>query len=213
MKAEVSAEHVHRSIVLEKLEEIRQASNAPICVCAVYFRYSDRVEMTVRDVLEILVKQTLERHPECRESVSRVYSLHLREGTLPPEPQLLGLLRHLNASMSITFYVLDALDEAPVRLQRAIVKALDSLSAKLFITSRPLEDLQSDFPHASTFRIAAHDRDIDLYIEEKVEGSVTLRNLLRRAGPSFREEIVAIIKSKCGGMYGASFLHSNSYKA
>lgn len=164
--------------------------------------------MTVRDLLEILVKQTYERHTGCRKYVEDTYSQHLREATRPTETQLLGLLRRLIASVSITFYVLDALDEAPVQLQRAILKALTSLDARLFITSRPLDDLQAHFAEASTFRIAAHNDDLDLYIKQKVDESVMLQSLLRRAPSSFREEVVSIVKTRCGGMYAPSFIYT-----
>jgi hypothetical protein len=170
-----------------------------VCICYVYFRYSDHSEVTVRTILEILLMQTLERHPGCQAMVEETYAQHLRERTEPTEPQLLSLLQRLVGHMSCTYYILDALDEAPTRIQLAILKALTSLNVKLFITSRPLETLQAHFPQAHTFAIAAQDADLDLLITKGIEESVELQRLLQ-ANPLLRDEIFATIKQTCGGM-------------
>lgn len=99
--------------------------------------------MTVRTILEILVMQTLERHPECVGVIQQTYAKDLSERTEPTERQLLSLLHRLTEGMAATFYILDALDEAPSKIQLAIVKALASLNVKLFITSRPLKPLEA----------------------------------------------------------------------
>jgi ankyrin repeat domain-containing protein 50 len=188
------------SLVIQCLEALRKGSSGTICVCYVYFRYSDRAEMTVRDVLQVLVKQTLERHPECRDLIESAYAQHLREGSAPTVAELVVLLRELAKRMACTFYVLDALDEAPTKIQLAVVKTLASLGAKLFITSRPLEAVQARFPQAYTIVIAAQDADLELHIAKAIEESVDLQQLLEEAGPSLREEIVSTIKLNCGGM-------------
>lgn len=171
-----------------------------MCVCYVFFRYSERGDVTVRHILEILVKQTLERHPDCLALVESTYARHLRENTEPTEGQLLALLGQLTEGMKATFYVLDALDEAPTKIQMAVLKALASLNVKLFITSRPLETLRARFPQAHTFTIVAQDVDLDLHIAKQIDGSPDLQHLLDRAGPWLREEIVSTIKKNCGGM-------------
>lgn len=156
--------------------------------------------MTVRSILEILVLQTLERHPEWLAVVEETYIRHLNERTEPTETQLLSLLRKLTDGMLATFYVLDALDEAPISIQLAVVKTLASLNVKLFITSRPLEDVEDAFPEAYILPIAAKEEDIELHITKVISESASLQKLLRRAEPSLREEIMTTIKRNCGGM-------------
>ncbi|KAH6880250.1 ankyrin repeat-containing domain protein [Coprinopsis sp. MPI-PUGE-AT-0042] len=192
------------SIVIERLEALCKEKDVQICVCYVYFRYSDRSEMTVRDVLEILVMQTLERHPDCLAVVERTYARHLRERTEPTEAQLLSLLRQLNGAMAVTFYVLDALDEAPIKIQLAVVKTLASLDVKLFITSRPLKTMEANFPEAHTFHIVAQDADIDLLIAKRIGENAELQRLLQ-VYPFLRNEIISTIKQNCSGM----FLHAS----
>jgi hypothetical protein len=187
------------SIVIAHLESLRKGSERSICVCYIFFRYSDRSELTVRAVLEILVMQTLERHPECQSLVEKTYLRHLGERTEPTEQQLMSLLRQLVAAMSRTFYVLDALDEAPIKIQLAVLRALTSLNVKLFITSRPLKPLEARFPQAHIVVIFAQDEDLEIHIAKGIEESVELRDLLE-ADPLLREELVSTVKKNCGGM-------------
>ncbi|KAH6889067.1 ankyrin repeat-containing domain protein [Coprinopsis sp. MPI-PUGE-AT-0042] len=192
------------SIVIEHLETLCNDTDARICVCYVYFRYSDRSGMTVRNILEILVMQTLERQPDCQPLVEQTYARHLSERTKPTEAQLLGLLRRLTKDMAITFYILDALDEAPTKIQLAVVETLASLNVKLFITSRPLKTVEANFPEAHTFAILAQDADIDLHIATRINKNVELRRVLQ-ADPSLTDELVSAIKHNCRGM----FLHAS----
>ena len=68
-------------------------------------------------VLETLVKQTLEQRSDCADLANRAYEQHLHHGTQPTEIELVELLRQCNQRTRATFYVLDALDEAPVRMR------------------------------------------------------------------------------------------------
>ncbi|KAH6902508.1 ankyrin repeat-containing domain protein [Coprinopsis sp. MPI-PUGE-AT-0042] len=188
------------SIVINMLEAMAKESGQRICVAYIYIRYSDRSEMTVRTVLEVLVRQMVERHSELLQVVQETYAQHIQEGTQPTEAQLLGLLQELTKQLPATFYILDALDEAPIGIQLALVKKLSSLNCKMFITSRPLKAVEAHFPDAYTFPIIAQDEDIDLHIKQKIEDNVDLQGLLAAVDSSVQEEIVKTIKQKCGGM-------------
>lgn len=56
---------VMASIVINDLDARAAASGGRICVAYIYFRYSDSSTLTIRSILEILVKQTVERHQDC----------------------------------------------------------------------------------------------------------------------------------------------------
>ncbi|KAH6909872.1 hypothetical protein BKA70DRAFT_1041891, partial [Coprinopsis sp. MPI-PUGE-AT-0042] len=193
------------SIVIRDLEARAEAAGGRICVCYVYLRYSDRADLTVRNVLEILVKQTVERHPNCEVLAEQAYARHLREKTQPSEDELLQLLHQFTETTAATFYVLDALDEAPEKLQLDLVRKLASLNVRLFITSRPLKNVEARVPGARSFPIVAQGEDLDLHITQEIARSPDLQDLLERAGPSLREQIVSSIKKNCGGM----FLHAS----
>lgn len=120
---------------------------------------------------------------------------------MPTVAQLIGLLRELAERMACTFYILDALDEAPTKIQLAIVKMLASLKVKLFITSRPLETVQARFPQAITIDIAAQDADLDLHIAKCIDESADLQRLLEEELPlKDSEEIISSIKQNCSGI-------------
>ena len=187
-------------MVINRLESLARESNGQICVAYVYIRFSDQGQITIRRILEVLVKQTVERHPECMTLAQQAYCRHLRESTQPSEDELLQLLTQFNKTMKATFYVLDALDEAPVRIRLRIVQKLSSSGARLFITSRPLPALEGKFSGAHTFHILAQDQDLDLHIAEKIRDSEDLQDLLDQGDSTFREYMISTIKIKCGGM-------------
>jgi hypothetical protein len=149
--------------------------------------------------LEVLVKQTLERHPGCLPLFNKVYTRHIREKTYPSEDELLGLLRQFTDAM-VTFYYLDALDEAPTPIQIDIIEKLASLNVKLFITSRPLKNVEAAFLDVHRFLIVAQDQDIDLHIEKELSRSADLLAILKEGGSSLRDEVYTSIKAKCSGM-------------
>ena len=188
-----------RSIVINELEARAAAPGNNICVAYVFIRYSDASDMTIRGFLEILLKQTVERNADCAAIAAQVYARHLAEDTQPSETELLQLLQRCVEATSATFYIIDALDEAPDRLQLDLVKKLASTKARLFITSRPLKAVEARGPDAHRFSIAAQDHDLDLHIAQGIDKSPDLDLLLER-DPSLRDEIVSSIKGNCGGM-------------
>ncbi|KAH6907862.1 hypothetical protein BKA70DRAFT_1189345 [Coprinopsis sp. MPI-PUGE-AT-0042] len=196
---------VFASIVINEAQARAEASERPICVGYIYFRYSDHTTATVRDFLLVLVKQTIERHADCLPIFNEVFARHIREKTLPSESELVQLLRRFAEALAEMFYFLDALDEAPPDVQFDLLKRLSTLDVKVFITSRPIANLDSCFPGAHRFSIRAQDRDIELHIAKEIERSPVLQTILNQAGPSLRDNITSTIKEKCEGM----FLHAS----
>jgi len=186
--------------VINELEARATKAGGSICVAYVFFRYSDAADLTIRHVLEILVKQTVERHPNCVSFAEQGYARHLREDTQPTEAELFQLLQRFTQIHSATFYILDALDEAPYKLQVALIKKLSMLNVRLFITSRPLKAVEAQIPDVHSFAISAQDDDLDLHITQEIGCSRDLQDLLESVDPSVREEIVSSIKQNCGGM-------------
>ena len=172
---------------------------AGICICYVYFRYSEATDVTVRQVLEVLVKQTLERHPICIPIADDVYDRHVQEGTHPTEQELLQLLAEFIQLFGATFYLLEALDEAPTNIQEDLVRALASLNIRLFITSRPIKAAEEylQLPSTCAFQVVAQENDLDLLINAGIDSCAHLHSLL---SSQQREEVANTIKEKCGDM-------------
>ncbi|KAH6903548.1 hypothetical protein BKA70DRAFT_1194493 [Coprinopsis sp. MPI-PUGE-AT-0042] len=196
---------IFASIVINEVEARAEASERPICVCYIYFRYSDHTTATVRDFLLVLVKQTIERHAGCLPLFNEVFVRHIREKTLPSESELVQLLHRFAEVIAGMFYFLDALDEAPPDVQFDLLEKLSTLNVKIFITSRPLAHLHSCFPGAHRFSIRAQDRDLDLHICKEIARSPVLRAILNQGGPELRDKIISAVKRKCEGM----FLHAS----
>ncbi|KAH6885985.1 hypothetical protein BKA70DRAFT_110792 [Coprinopsis sp. MPI-PUGE-AT-0042] len=195
---------VFASIVINEVELHAQA-NHRICIAYIYFRYSDHTTASVRDFLAVLVKQTIERHPDCLPICLGLYGRHIREKTQPSEAELLHLLHRFSEMMAVTFYFLEALDEAPKNIQLELLEKLNSLNVKLFVTSRPVFTVEARFPGTHRFPIRAQDRDLDLYITTEISRSLVLQRVLNQAGPTLREMVTETIKRKCEGM----FLHAS----
>jgi ankyrin repeat domain-containing protein 50 len=189
-----------RSIVIKGVEKsASEEQGSTICIGYIYLRYSDSLGLTVRQCLEILVKQTVEKHPACLRLAESVYAEHIRLKTRPTEEELLQLLKDCVIVVK-AFYFLDALDEAPLDIQASLVEKLSSTGAKLFITSRPMTTLQDRFPDAHHFAIAAQEYDIGLLINERLNRSHELDKVLEQGGAALRAHIESSIKQNCRGM-------------
>ncbi|KAH6879588.1 hypothetical protein BKA70DRAFT_1345395 [Coprinopsis sp. MPI-PUGE-AT-0042] len=199
------------SIAIQALEIYARASSTPVCVCYIYFRYSDHAKASIQDFLEILVKQTLERHPACIPLFEEAYTRHIQEKTRPSELELLELLQRFIGLTAVTFYVLDALDEAPPSIQLEIVKKLALPNAKIFITSRPSIAGQVPLPpnHIHCFEILAQDGDIDLHVAKEISNSPDLLSLLGRVDKTW---LASSIKQKCGEMFLHASLQLNALR-
>ncbi|KAH6884745.1 hypothetical protein BKA70DRAFT_1574786 [Coprinopsis sp. MPI-PUGE-AT-0042] len=202
---------VFASIVINEVEARAKASESPICVGYIYFRYSDHTTATLCDFITVLVKQTVERHPKCLSILSQVYERHIRENTQPSEGELLYLLRRFSEGMLATFYFLDALDEAPPDVQLDLLRKLSTLNVKIFITSRHLSTLEAHLPGAHHFPIVAQDRDLDLHIAKEISRSPALQTILNQ-DHELRDQIASMVKQKSGGMFLHASLHLDALR-
>ncbi|KAH6911196.1 hypothetical protein BKA70DRAFT_54747 [Coprinopsis sp. MPI-PUGE-AT-0042] len=195
-----------RSLAIRAAERYAKASATPVSVGFLYIRYSDTTRSTVRDFLEVLVRQTIERHPASLSLCNEVYAKHVREKTEPSTEELLELLKRFTSElMTTTFYFLDALDEAPAEVQLDLIESLTSLNVKLFITSRPMKSLEARLPGAHHFPIVAQDSDLDIHINREISRNMELQEIIATASPGLGGRITLTIKRKCSGM----FLHAS----
>jgi ankyrin repeat domain-containing protein 50 len=154
--------------------------------------------LSIRDVLESLVKQIVERHNDLVPIIAEVYASHRREGTKPAQQELMGLLAGFIRAGKSLFFVLDALDEMRAEDRPVLLKLLASLDAKLFITSLPLETIQQQYPHAQIFKIRASRADIELHVQEFLRRSPEVLALLK--GTDLEQHMGETIYRMSGGM-------------
>ncbi|KAH6894865.1 ankyrin repeat domain-containing protein 28 [Coprinopsis sp. MPI-PUGE-AT-0042] len=189
------------SIVIRYLEGLENTSGGVICVAYVYLRYSE--PLAIRDILESMVKQIIERHDDLISTIEALYARHEKEKTKPSQQDLVEVLEGFIRYGKTLFFVLDAFDEMRAEDRPILLNLLASLDAKLFITSRPLEPLQQQFPYARLFNIAANPSDLNLHIKYFLRHSPEVMALLE--GTDLEEQIAETIHQKSGGM----FLHAN----
>ncbi|KAH6874847.1 ankyrin repeat domain-containing protein 28 [Coprinopsis sp. MPI-PUGE-AT-0042] len=188
------------SIVIRYLKGLENTLGGVICVAYVYLRYSK--PLSIRDILESLVKQIVERHDDLIPIIEAIYARHKKEGTKPSQEELQEVLEGFVRHGKTLFFVLDALDEMKADDRPILLNLLASLDAKLFITSRPLEPLQRQFANAQVFNIAASPSNLDLHIKNFLRHSPEVMALLE--GTDLEEQIAETIHQKSGGM----FLHA-----
>ena len=191
-----------RSIFINALEAHTRNSTVPACVYYIYFRYSDHIKATVPPILETLVKQTVERHPGCLPLFIEAYARRVHEKTRPTEVELMALLRRFTDLM-LTYYVLNALDEAPTEIQLPILQKLVYLNVELFITSRPLKVVKGHFRDVDAihhFQISAKDEDLDLHISEEISCSCDLQSFPDEEDTLLKQVVFKAIKQESGGM-------------
>ncbi|KAH6890773.1 ankyrin repeat-containing domain protein [Coprinopsis sp. MPI-PUGE-AT-0042] len=153
-------------------------------------------------MLEALISQLCERHPDTAKAIRSVFTKHTKERTKPSEKECVRLLADAVKMKKTCFFILDGLDETSAENQQVLVRLLSALDIKLFVTSRPLPKLQPKFPQATFLRISAQEVDIKLHIDERMSRNPDLEDLL--ADPQFKEDVVRKIITKADGM----FLHA-----
>jgi ankyrin repeat domain-containing protein 50 len=156
-----------------------------------------------------LVRQLLERYPFLYPLVQPIYEKHRREMTKPSKVELLVLLSNICQVFETLFCAIDGLDEAAPDTQFDLLQALSSVGAQFFITSRPLQPLQSTLPSARFFTIVAHEEDIELLIRNKIDQNPAFSALLQTWGSlKTRNQIVSEVKKATGGMLVLSLVVS-----
>jgi hypothetical protein len=154
--------------------------------------------LSTRDVLESLVRQIVERHNDLVPVIAEVYGRHKREGTKPTQQELMGLLVGFITAGKLLVFVLDALDEMRAEDRPVLLELLSSINANLFITSRPLDTIQQQYPDAQIFEISASQADIELHVQAFLRHSPGVVALL--AGTDLEEHIGETIYRMSGGM-------------
>ncbi|KAH6912646.1 hypothetical protein BKA70DRAFT_1183842 [Coprinopsis sp. MPI-PUGE-AT-0042] len=186
--------------VIHYLQEfVSHSSNCSVVFA--YCRYSEL--MSVRDILAALLRQLLERHPHLLPLVEPMYAQHELDMTKPSQSELLQLLSRLSRQFSISFFVLDGIDEAPPDSQFDLVEATPSIQGNFFMTSRPLGQLQYKLPNATFFEVTAQNRDIALLVAHQFRHLFHLQTLLEPKDVT--EWFISILQEKSQGM----FLHAS----
>ncbi|KAH6902424.1 hypothetical protein BKA70DRAFT_1229076 [Coprinopsis sp. MPI-PUGE-AT-0042] len=203
----------HRSIAIEYLQEkfledqlfqdsFGDVSSSDICVCFAYCRYAEQT--SARDILAAMVRQAVERHPQLRPIIQRLYSRHYLELTKPSYDELAAAFAETVKAFKTAFCILDGFDETLDHVKSQLMAILSSIDVQLLVTSRPSKYFEMQIPHGNRYEVYAQDQDIDCLILSKIDESPTLKALLE-SNASLQGEIFRIVQNKAAGM----FLHAS----
>lgn len=182
--------------MIESLGTLTKALGGRISVAYVYIRYSESLSLS--EILGALIRQMLERYNDLLPVVEEIYAKHHCERTQPTADELLGIMVECHKTFDASFIIIDGLDEAMLDVQFPLLQALTTLSAKVLVTSRPMEVLQSEFPAAKFLDIVARKSDIAKHIVSKIENDPNLRTVLEHG--SLTRKAITTIQDKSEGM-------------
>jgi ankyrin repeat domain-containing protein 50 len=185
------------SAVVDVLQD--KANTSPcgdVLVGFAFLRYSET--LSARGILAALVRQALERHPHLQPLIAPIYERHRLERTQPTQEELVFMLVSISKQFRIVFFAIDGLDEAHRSVRLGVLKALPTCNVKLFLTSRPLERIESLFPNVVQFMVAATEEDIERLIDEKLDETPALEAMMKT--PSLKREVISKVASKSKGM-------------
>lgn len=181
-------------------------------IAYIYFNFRRESEQQADKSLASLLKQLSRAFPALPGSVKSLYDRHREKRTAPSLRELSETLQSVAAAYSRVFIAIDALDECQtIRSSRgAFLKEMFALRAKvavnLFVTSRVIPEITSEFNSAVWLEIRAIDDDVRRYIKGNIE---QLPNFVSRS-PQLQAEIEDKIAQSVQGMFLLAQLHLNS---
>ncbi|EGX50654.1 hypothetical protein AOL_s00075g80 [Orbilia oligospora ATCC 24927] len=144
----------------------------------IYCNFKEALEQNFDHLLSSLLKQLTQTRPSLPEVVRKLYKQHLDKKTRPLNDEIVKALHSVAATYSRVFIIIDALDECRedddcrTNFISELLKLHDRINGvNLFITSRPIPEIEKEFWGNPTRSIRAYDEDVRKYLIEKVSRS------------------------------------------
>jgi len=189
------------SVIVRDLRT-RYHDASSINVVFLYCGLVQREAQTPERLLSSILKQLVENRFSLSESITKLHDDHTEKNT---EPSLHGIwqaIRHEAQSASMTFLLIDALDECRTdngcrtRLLKELFSLQEETNLNLFATSRAIPEITKLFPTSMTLEIRASPDDIGMYLDDNMDRLPTfvVRN------PALQNDIKSCIIKSTGGM-------------
>lgn len=169
----------------------------------IYFSYNEKNKQMAPDVLRSLIKQLAGQAPRIPDKLQNLYEMWQTETRSPSVPELQLVLFAVMETLPRVFFVFDALDECDEdnRCKELLpLFHLGTRGASVFLTGRPYpRDMQESLnaKQVTQIELRAHEQDLRVYIEQKIEDSVHAKYLIRE---ELREDIIKQLVGCCKGM-------------
>jgi len=180
-----------------------------IGIAYLYCNFRRQDEQKPEDLIASLLKQLTQEQSFMSASVKTLYYQHKDKRTRPLLNEILGVLQSVAVTYSRVFIIIDALDECQISgsYQQRFLSSLFNLQVNyginLFITSRPILNIEKEFKGKIILEIRASEEDVRRYLEDhmfRLPGFV-VRSL------ELQEEIKTSIIKATDGMYVVYFEH------
>lgn len=180
----------------------KESSNA---ICYVYCNYKQRKEQTLESVLAGLLEQVTWRLDSLPKGLEDLYLFHTEKKTRPSVDDYLQILQQARQQFLNMFILVDAVDEYTTdqNLQRKFIdmifKLQDLMAAKIFVTSRPIHKIATEFEGNLHCDIYAHKQDVEKYLDSRIKNHNP--SLVLKHDEVLQAEVISTISEKVDGMF------------
>ncbi|KAE8141784.1 ankyrin repeat-containing domain protein [Aspergillus pseudotamarii] len=202
------------SFIIDHLcQKYQRDADMNIGIAYVYFDWR-KPPLSRSDLLSSLLSQLI--RPSIPEIVRRFYNQHITRTTRPSSDDIMDILVEVVGMHTRTFIIVDALDECngSVGSRSDVLATLfnlqDKIRANLFVTSRHIHAIETEFDERGSIvlEIRARDEDIRRYLD----GHIAWLPKFVLEKPGLAEKIILAIIKAADGMFLLAYLHLQSLK-
>lgn len=159
--------------------------------------YDAKEQLTTVKIVRSLLRQLAEKSEILPREIEAFYDESQKTGRYPDQNQLVATVIVLSQRVSKTVIVIDAIDEQEDRKDLiSLVKELEA-SCKIFVTSRPLEDINLSMKNYLSLEVMAADSDIKRYTDLRLLANEDLGDSI---STQLKQEILTRVVAIAGGV-------------
>ncbi|KAH7310535.1 ankyrin repeat-containing domain protein [Stachybotrys elegans] len=198
------------AMVVETLQAETQSKDNHLCTY-VYCTYQTH-DQDIQSLLCSLLRNALHQALSIPDSIISLCEERKKANRPFLRDEILNILELLYKQFDRVNLIVDALDELPIQVGRPFIadllKLRDKSGVNLFVTSRPIPELQHPFAAqgALFMEIRASDEDVHQYLKDAM---FQLPGFVRRS-PALQTEIITTITKASDGMFLLAELHLRS---
>jgi len=187
-----------RATVVDHLRLVFQ-KRRDIAVAVAYCNYKEQYRQTPVNLLAGIWRQLIPPNGVFSSNVNLTYRTHQDRGTSLELTEISDLLREEVMQLSRVFVIVDALDECSDQhgSRSMLLRELRRLlpKASIMVSSRPLDDIRSQFSDCHHLKIEASDGDVEQYIQHRITREGRLSRHVAR-DPGLEATIIRKVSSR-----------------
>lgn len=141
-------------------------------VAFIYCNYKAQADQDVSSMLAAIIKQLAQGRPTAVRPVERLHQKHADIGTKPSLSEIYDVLKEVLTHCSITYIVIDALDECQHDVRHNFLHKVRELQTRhnvhIMTTSRFVPDIENAFKDALRLEVRASEEDVDHFVAGQI---------------------------------------------